>query len=89
MRKSRKKLFRDFAYRKQRYVINNELKRLRSTLMHFEDRHDLFEKEIMFMLWANDLEFWTLAFAAKDFEYSKKKLAERIVYPLMKEGYVY
>ena len=64
MKKSRKKLFRDFSYRKQRYVINNELKRLRSTVIDFEDKYDVFGKEIMFMLWANDLEFWTLDFAA-------------------------
>lgn len=89
MKKSRKKIFRDFSYRKQRYVINNELKRLRSTVIDFEDKYDLFGKEIMFILWANDLEFWTLDFASKDFDYSKKKLSARIVYPLMKQGYIY
>ena len=41
------------------------------------------------MLWAYDLEFWTLDYAAKDYEYSQKKLAERVVYQLVNEGYVY
>jgi hypothetical protein len=41
------------------------------------------------MLWAYDLEFWTLDFAAKDYEMLKDKMADRIVYPLMKEGYIY
>ena len=41
------------------------------------------------MLWAYDLEFWTLRFAAEDYDYSEKKLADRIVYELVKQGYVY
>ena len=41
------------------------------------------------MLWAYDLEFWTLNYAAEDYHYSKKKLAERIVYQLVREGYLY
>lgn len=43
----------------------------------------------MFLLWAYDMEFWTLRYASEDFEYSEKKLAERIVYQLVKEGYIY
>ena len=43
----------------------------------------------MFMLWAYDLEFWTLDYAAKEYGVSKKKLSERTVYPLVKEGYIY
>ena len=35
------------------------------------------------------MEFWTLRYASEDFEYSEKKLAERIVYQLVKEGYIY
>ena len=41
------------------------------------------------MLWAYDLEFWTLAYAAKDYGYNKKKLGERSVYELVNNGYVY
>lgn len=41
------------------------------------------------MLWAYDLEFWTLDYAAEQYGYSKKKIGERIVYPLMSEGLVY
>ena len=32
---------------------------------------------------------WTLQYAAEDFGYSPKKIGERIVYPLMQEGYIY
>ena len=41
------------------------------------------------MLWCYDLEFFTIKYAAKDYEYSEKKLAERLVYPLVNEGYLY
>ena len=41
------------------------------------------------MLWAYDLEFWTLSYAAQDYGYNKKKLGERIVYELVNNGYVY
>ena len=41
------------------------------------------------MLWAYDLEFFTIKHAGEDFEYSSKKLAERVIYPLVKEEYVY
>ena len=86
---SKKKLFREFSKLNQRYVKNNYLKRLRTSVVNFCKKEDIFEKELMFMLWAYDLEFWTLRHAAKDYEYSEKKLAERIVYELVNQGYVY
>lgn len=86
---SKKKLFREFSKLNQRYVKRNFLKYLRVNIRDFCDSNDIFEKELMFMLWAYDLEFWTLRFAAEDYDYSEKKLADRIVYELVKQGYVY
>ncbi len=86
---SRRSLFRDFCVRPQRYIKNNHLKRLRTVLLEFQETYDLFEKELMFLLWAYDLEFFTLDFAAKDYGYRKKKLGDRIIYPLVKEGYLH
>jgi hypothetical protein len=86
---SKKKLFREFSKLNQRYVKNNYLKYLRIKIRDFCSQKDIFEKELMFLIWAYDLEFWTLKYAADDYDYSEKKLAERIVYPLVKEGYVY
>ena len=86
---SKKKLFREFSKLNQRYVKNNYLKRLRTSMVDFCKKRDIFEKELLFMLWAYDLEFWTLKYAAEDYNYSEKKLAERIVYELVKHGYVY
>lgn len=86
---SKKKLFRDFSYLNQRYVKKNYLKRYKTVINNFCIKHDIFEKELRFLLWGYDLEFWTLKFAAEDFEYSKAKIGERLVYPLAKEGYIY
>ena len=78
---SKRKLFRESSRLNQRYVNRNYLKHLRRELVR--------EKEIYFLLWAYDLEFWTLKYAAEDFGYSVNKIGERLVYPLVKEGYVY
>jgi hypothetical protein len=86
---SKSKKFREFSRLPERYVKNNYLKSLRKALISTQEQHRVFEKELMFMLWAYDLEFWTLDYAAEQYGYSKKKIGERIVYPLMSEGLVY
>lgn len=86
---SKSKKFREFSRLPERYVKNNYLKNLRKALISTQEQHRVFEKELMFMLWAYDLEFWTLDYAAEQYGYSKKKIGERIVYPLMSEGLVY
>jgi|TARA_R100000479_G_C6349266_1_gene188540 hypothetical protein len=86
---SKKKLFREFSRLNQRYVKKNYLKDLRNVTKDFCRGKDIFERELMFMLWAYDLEFWTIRYAAEEYDYSEKKLAQRIVYELVKQGYVY
>ena len=88
-RVSKKKLFRESSRLNQRYVKRNYLKNLRRVLLSTQESQDVSQKELMFMLWAYDLEFWTLDYAAKEYGVSKKKLSERTVYPLVKEGYIY
>jgi len=41
------------------------------------------------MLWAYDLEFFTIKYASEKYDYSHNHIAERIIYPLAKEGYIY
>jgi len=86
---SKKRLFREFSRLNQRYVKNNHLKNLRKVTTNFCRRKDIFEKELHFLLWAYDLEFWTLKYASEDYDYNKSKLAERVVYPMIREGYIY
>ena len=86
---AKKKLFREFSVLNQRYVKQNHLKDLRKVMSEFEAQNDIYPKELLFMLWAYDLEFWTLDYASENYDMSKKKLAERVVYPMMKVGLLY
>jgi hypothetical protein len=87
--RAKKRMFRDFSTLQKRKIGHNNLKNLRSTIMEFSDKYSLFQKEIMFLLWAYDLEFWTLDYASKAYDYSRDKLANRIVYPLVTEGFLH
>ena len=92
MRKSlrtKKRMFRDFAVLKDKYVNKNHLKNLHSVKKSFCKSNDISWSHLQFLLWAYDLEFWTLKYAAKEYDYSEKKLGERIVYELVKQGYIY
>jgi hypothetical protein len=86
---SKKRLFREFATLDQRYVKRNYLKNLRKVVKNFCIERDIFERELNFMLWAYDLEFFTLRHAAKDLEMSEKPMAQKTLYPLMSQGYIY
>ena len=86
---SKKKLFRDFSPLNQRYIKKNYLKNLRTSSIEFCKERDIFERELNFMLWCYDLEFFTIQYASDKYDYSHKKLAQRLVYPLVNEGYLY
>ena len=45
--------------------------------------------KIEFLLWAYDLQFFTLDYASKGFESSKSNIGKRYVYPLVNAGYIY
>jgi hypothetical protein len=87
--KNKSKMFRDVSKLRQKDISQNHLKDIRSTLLNFQSKYDLFQKEVYFMLWAYDLEFFTLDYASKEYGMNKDHLADRIVYPLVKEGYIH
>ena len=82
-------MFREFSFQDPRYVNKNYLKNLRSVLNEAETSNDIYRKEIMFLLWAYDLEFFTIDYASTNYDMSKKHISERIIYPLLKEGWLY
>lgn len=86
---ARKKMFRESLKRNQRYVKKNYLKHLRDCLTQTQESGDVFQRELMFMCWAYDLEFFTLDYASKEYKYNKAKLFERVVNPLRKAGYIH
>jgi len=85
----KKSMFRDFSTLEKRKIGQNHLKNLRKELNDFQDKYGLFHKEMLFILWAYDLEFFTLDYASEKYDYSRSKLGDRVIYPLMKEGYIY
>ncbi len=86
---TKKKMFRDFSYLDQKYVNHNHLKDLKRKMIEAEEANDIYRKELLFMLWAYDLEFWTLDYASEEYGIKKNHLADRIVYPLQQAGWVH
>ena len=88
-RVAKKRLFRDFSLLHERYVNFNYLKRLRQRRIECCEANDISPKLLEFMLWAYDLEFFTLNYASKDYGVSRRHIGERWVYPLVNMGYMY
>ena len=86
---SKKILFRDFAKQDKIYINNNYLKNLKVLKNKYSEKLEMDFSKIEFMLWAYDLQFFTLDYASKDFESSRSNIGKRYVYPLMKIGYIY
>jgi hypothetical protein len=87
VRKSRK--FREFSKMDEKYLRRNYLKYYRTARLDFCDNHAISGSHLDFLVWGYDLEFFTMDYASEDYEISKKKMAERIIYPLTREGYLY
>jgi len=86
---SKKQMFREFSVVDQRYIKKNYLKNLRNSFQEFCKNRDIFPKELNFMLWAYDLDFFTIKYASENYKMDKKRMGDHIVYPLMKEKYIY
>jgi hypothetical protein len=87
VRKTR--LFREFSVMQDRYLNRNYLKYYRTAKIDFCEQKGIAGSHLDFLVWGYDLEFFTKDFASEDYEMSKKKLGERVLYPLMNMGYIY
>ena len=85
--KLRKNVFRDFVLKKD--MEFNYLHQLKNMKRRVNDEYPVTFGELEFLLWGADFEFWTLNFASKQLGMYKKKMAERVVYPLVNKEYVY
>lgn len=86
---SKAKMFRDSSRLKAKYVNNNYLKNLHSVRRHFCEHHDIDWKHLEFLLWAYDLEFFTIKYASEEYGYNKNNMGNRIIFPLQAEGLIY
>ena len=83
------RLFREVSMLPEKYVKRNHLKNIRSATDGFLDESDLTKSYLYFMLFIYDLEFFTISWAASEYEMNKKNLADRMIYPLASMGYIY
>ena len=88
-KRTRKGMFRDFKMRKQEWLNNGYLKYARLATRDITGNYDVLEKELNFMLFAYDYEFFTIDHMSESYFYNKRKIQERIIYPLQNKGYIY
>ena len=86
---SRSKKFREFSKIQSKYITENHLKNLHFLYIDAKHTQGLGKAEVDFLLFIYDLEFWTIRYVSDAMQKSKKKLSERVIYPLCNKEYVY
>lgn len=88
-RVSRKKLFREFSKIDPKFIQRNDLKYITFMYRDAKDNHELNPAEVDILLFAYDLEFWTIDYLAEGMMRSKQQLVKKYLYRLKEMGYVY
>jgi len=86
---SKKKLFREFSMQDKKYLRRNYLKNLKKVKHLVNKEYDISFSMIEFLLWAYDLQFFTIKYAAEDLAMNKNNTQNRFIYPLVNKGYLY
>tara|TARA_R110000851_G_scaffold9800_10_gene36210 strand:+ start:1641 stop:2063 length:423 start_codon:yes stop_codon:yes gene_type:complete len=86
---SKKKLFREFSKQDKLYVKRNYLKNLKTIKEKYVQSTGLDFTKIEFLIWAYDLQFFTLDYMSKNFGVSKSNVSKRYISPLTKGEYLY
>ena len=85
----KKRLFREFSMQDKKYIKRNYLKNLKKVRHMVNKEYDVPFAMIEFMLWAYDLQFFTIKYAAEDLSMNKNNTQNRFIYPLLKKDYLY
>lgn len=88
-KRSRKSMFRDFKTRDESKLGNSYAKYHRLVVRDIVNSQGIKESHLNFMLFVYNYEFFTLDHMSEAYFYVKLKLGARIVFPLMKMGYIY
>lgn len=88
-RVAKTKLFRDFSYIKEKWIKDNYLKNWTIVMNDMLSRYELSDKEMRFMIFVYDLEFFTMDWISGQYQYEKRNVGRRLVYPLLSKGYIY
>ena len=82
-------MFRDFALQDSKYIKRNYLKNFKKVKKLMVESSGLRFSHIEFLLWAYDLQFFTIDYAFTALEMNKTNLSNRVIYPLVNKGYIY
>jgi len=85
----KKRMFRDFSRQDKKYIKRNNLKRLKQMRQKVTSQWEISFSDLEFLLWAYDLQFFTIDYASQDLEMNKTNLSNRIIYPMKRAGYLY
>tara|TARA_R100000005_G_scaffold86909_1_gene55959 strand:+ start:4280 stop:4702 length:423 start_codon:yes stop_codon:yes gene_type:complete len=85
----KKRLFREFSMQDKKYIKRNYLKNLKKVRHMVNKEYDVPFAMIEFMLWAYDLQFFTIKYAAESLSMNKNNTQNRFIYPLLKKDYLY
>ena len=86
---SKKTLFRDFSLQDKKYILRNYLKNIKTVKRKINKEYDISFSMVEFLLWAYDLQFFTIKYAAKSIGMNENNTANRFIYPLVNKGYLY
>ncbi len=82
-------MFRDFALQDSKYIKRNYLKNFKKAKRLMVESSGLRFSHIEFLIWAYDLQFFTIDYASTALDMNKTNLSNRVIYPLVKKGYIY
>lgn len=85
----REKMFRDFSKMKPGTLKANYLKNFDLAVKNTIKTQSISYAEMMFMLFIYDYEFFTIDHIHREYRRSYMKLEIRLLYPLLKRGYIY
>tara|TARA_R110000796_G_scaffold45496_4_gene110045 strand:- start:609 stop:1067 length:459 start_codon:yes stop_codon:yes gene_type:complete len=88
-RVAKSKMFRDFSYINDKFIKDNYLKLWHPVMRDMSTNYDVNESQVRFMLFVYDLEFWTRDWIAEQYGNKKWGTSKTIIYPLLKNGYLY
>jgi hypothetical protein len=88
-RVKRESMFRDFLPKDKKYRPKNPMKNYRVVTNKYCKKYTLSQPMLMFMVWAYDLEFFTLDYASKQMKWNKGIMFRRCLTPLKAKNFVY
>lgn len=88
-RVAKSKMFRESSRLHDRYVGKNYMKNIRKARSIIKERYDLNYAKLEFLIWAYDLEFFTLEYIGQELNLNPRKYSESTIFPLSNKGLVY